>query len=58
VGETEGKRPLGKQRCKRADNIKVYLRKRRWSVMDSDNLAQDKDQWRVLVNAVMNLLFP
>jgi hypothetical protein len=37
------------------DNIKMDLRKVGWEVMDSTDLAQDRDQWRVFVNTVMNL---
>jgi hypothetical protein len=37
------------------DNIKMYLREIGWSGMDWIDLAQDRDQWRGLVNMVMNL---
>jgi hypothetical protein len=40
------------------DNIKVVLREIAWSDMDWSDLAQDMDQWRALVNMVMNLPFP
>jgi hypothetical protein len=39
-------------------NIKVDLRKIEWDGMDRIDLAQDRDQWRALVNMVMNLLVP
>jgi hypothetical protein len=54
VGKPEGRRPLGRPRAKRKDNIKMVLEKRN-GVIDLIDLAQDKDRWRVLVNAVMNL---
>jgi hypothetical protein len=40
------------------DNIKMYLRERGWDGMDWINLAQDRNQWTVLVNMVMNLQAP
>jgi hypothetical protein len=40
------------------DNIKMYLRERGWGGIDWIDVAQDRDQWRVLVNAVMNILVP
>jgi hypothetical protein len=55
VGKPEGKRPLGRQRRRWVDNIKIYLREIRWIVMDWTDLAQDMDQWKALVNTVMNL---
>jgi hypothetical protein len=45
VGKSEGKRPLGRAR-------------RRWEGVDWIHLAQDRDQWRVLVNMVANLRVP
>jgi hypothetical protein len=58
VGKLEGKRPLGRPRCRWVDNIKMDLRDVRWSGMDWIDLAQDRDRWRVLVNTVMNLRVP
>jgi hypothetical protein len=58
VGKPEGKRPLGRTRCRWLDNIKVHLRKIGWDGMDWIDLAQDSDQWRALVNKVMNIRFP
>jgi hypothetical protein len=55
VGEPEGKRPLGRPRCRWVENIKMDLREIEWDGMDWIDLAQDRDQWRVLVNTVMNL---
>jgi hypothetical protein len=40
------------------DNIKIDLREIGWDVVDSVDLAQDRDQWRALVNTVMNLRVP
>jgi hypothetical protein len=58
VGKPEGTRPLGRPRCRWEDNIKMDLREVGWRGMDWINLAQDRDRWRALVNAVMNLRVP
>jgi hypothetical protein len=58
VGKPEGKRPLGRLRRSLVDNIKIDLREIEWDGMDWINLAQDRDQWRALVNTVMNLRVP
>jgi hypothetical protein len=58
VGKPEGKRPLGRPRRRLVDNIKMDFREVRWGGVDCIDLAQDKDQWRALVNTVMNLRFP
>jgi hypothetical protein len=58
VGKPEGKRPLGRPRHRRVDNIKIYLRETGWDGMDWVNLAQDRDQWRALVNMGINLWVP
>jgi hypothetical protein len=58
VGNPEGKRLLGRPRRRWVDNIKMDLREIGWSVMDWIDLAQDRDQWRALVNSVMNLRVP
>ena len=53
VGKLEGKRPLGRPRRRWEDNIKMDLHKIGWG-MDWIDLAQDRDRWWALVNAVMN----
>jgi hypothetical protein len=58
VGNPEGKRPLGRTRHRWKGNIKMDLREIGWSVMDLINLAQNRYNWRALVNTVMNLLVP
>jgi hypothetical protein len=58
VGKPEGRRPLGRPRRKWEDNIRMDLREIGWGSMDWIDLAQDSDQWRALVNTVMNLRFP
>jgi hypothetical protein len=58
VGKLEGKRPLGRPRCRWVDNIKMHLREIGWDVVDWIDMAQDKDQWRALVNTVLNLRAP
>jgi len=55
VGKPEGKRPLGGPRLKWEDNIKMALQDVVCGCMDWIELAQDRDRWRALVNAVMNL---
>jgi hypothetical protein len=57
VGKPEGKRPLGRPRC-RWEDIKMDLQEVGCSGMDWIGLAQDRDRWRALVNAVMNLRVP
>jgi ribosome biogenesis protein Nip4 len=58
VGKSEGKRPLGKIRPRWEDNIKMNLRKIGYEVVDWMHLVQDRDQWRAVVNTVMNLRAP
>jgi hypothetical protein len=55
VGKPEGKRPLGRPRRRWVGNFKMYLREREWGGVDWIELVQDRDQWRALVNTVMNL---
>jgi hypothetical protein len=58
VGNLEGKRSLGRPRRRWVNNIKMNLREIGRNGMDWIDLAQDRDQWRALVNAVMNLRVP
>ena len=55
VGKPEGKRPLGIHSRRWEDNIKMGFQELEWVGMGRIDLAQDRDRWRVLVNAVMNL---
>jgi hypothetical protein len=58
VGESEGKRQLGRPRCRWINNIKMDLLEIGLSVMDWIGLAQDRYRWRALVNSAMNLRVP
>jgi hypothetical protein len=58
VEKPEGKRPLGRPRYRWVNNIKMDLREIGWGGMDWIDLTQDREQWRALVNMVMNLLVP
>jgi hypothetical protein len=58
VGKPEGKRPLGRPRQRYVDTIEIDLREMKWDGMDWIDLAQDRDQWRGLVNTVINLRVP
>jgi hypothetical protein len=55
VGKPEGKRPLGRPRCRWEDNIRIDIREIVWEGVDWIHLAQDSDQWRAVVNTVMDL---
>jgi hypothetical protein len=55
VGKPEGKRPLGRPRHRWEDVIKIDLREIGWVGVEWIHLAQDRDRWRAVVNAVMNL---
>jgi hypothetical protein len=55
VGKPEGKRPLGRPRRSWEDGIKMDLREIGWEGVEWIHLAQDRDRWRAVVNAVMNL---
>jgi len=58
VGKPVGKRPLGRPRLRWEDNINMDLQEVGSGCMDWIELAQDRDKWRTLVNAVMNLRVP
>jgi hypothetical protein len=58
VGKPEGKRPLRRPRCSWRDNIKLDLSDIGLSVVDWICLAQDRNRWRALVNAVMIIQVP
>jgi hypothetical protein len=58
VGKPEGKRRLGRSRRRWVDDINIDLREIGWDGVDWIDLAQDRDQWRALVNTVMNLRAP
>jgi len=58
VRKPEGKRPLGRPRHRWEDNIKMVLQEVGCVGMDWIELAQDRDRWRALLNAIMNVLFP
>jgi hypothetical protein len=58
VGNPEGKRPLGRRRRRWEDNIKMDFGEIGWGGMDWTDQARDRDQWRALLNRVMNLRVP
>ena len=58
VGKPEGRRPLGRPRRKWVDNIRMDLQEVGCVYRDWIGLAQDRDRWRTLVSAVMNLPVP
>jgi len=58
VGKPERKRPLGRPRRRWVDNIRTDLQEMGCEYMDWIGLAQDRDRWRTLVSAVMNLGVP
>jgi len=55
VGKSDGKRPLGRPRHRWEDNIKMDLKEVGFGGMDWTELPQDRDSWKALMNAVMNL---
>jgi hypothetical protein len=58
VGKPEERRPLERPRHRWEDNIKMDLGEVGWGCLDWINLAQDRNRWRALVNAVTNLWVP
>jgi hypothetical protein len=58
VGKPEGKRPLGRPRCRWEDNIKMVVEEVGGGRGDWMELAQDRDRWRTLVSTVKNLRVP
>jgi hypothetical protein len=58
VGKQKGKRLLVRPRSRWMDNIKMALGEVEWDCVDWIGMAQDRDQWRALVSAVMNLRVP
>jgi hypothetical protein len=58
VGKPEGRRPLGRARCRWVDNIKMDLVEVGWGEVDWLGLAQVRGRWRALVNSVLNLRVP
>ena len=58
VGILEGRRPLGRPRRRWVDNIRMDLQEVGYGYVDWIGLAQDRDRWRMLVSALMNLGVP
>jgi hypothetical protein len=58
VGRPEGRRPLGRPKRRWEDNIKMDLQEVGWNGVAWIDMAQDRDRWRAVVNAVMNLRVP
>jgi len=58
VGKPEGKRPLGRPRRRWKDNVNLHPYEVGCGDMDWIELVQDRNRWRALVNAVMNLRVP
>jgi len=58
LGKPEGKKPLGRPRCRWVNNIRMDLQEVGCWYTDWIGLAQDRDGWRTLVIAVMNLRVP
>jgi hypothetical protein len=58
MGKPEGMRPLGRLRHRWVNNIKIDLTEIEWGCIDWIDVAQNRDQWRALVNTVMNLRVP
>jgi hypothetical protein len=58
VGKPEGKRPLGRPRRRRVDNIRIDLGEVGWGDVDWIGLAQNRKTWIARVNSVLNLRVP
>jgi hypothetical protein len=58
MGRPEGRRPLERLGCRWEDNIKMDLKEVEWEGVDWIDMAQDRNRWRALVSAVMNLRVP
>jgi hypothetical protein len=58
VGNTEGKRPLGRPRRRWVDNIRMDLGEVGWGDVDWIGLSQDRSRWRAVVNSALNLRVP
>jgi hypothetical protein len=58
VGKPEGNRPLGRPRRRWVDNIKMDLREIGWDGVVWIDMAKDRDQWKALMNMVMNIKVP
>jgi hypothetical protein len=58
MGKTEGKRPLGRPRRRWEDKFKIDFQEVGCGDMDWIELAQDRDSWQALVNAIMNFRVP
>jgi hypothetical protein len=56
--EPEGKRPLERHRRRWEANIRTDIKEIVWEIVNWIHLAQDRDQWRAVVNTVMNLRIP
>jgi hypothetical protein len=58
VRKPDGENPLGRPRHRWVDNIKMDLVEIGWGGVDWTDVAQDKEEWWTVVNAIMNLRFP
>jgi hypothetical protein len=58
LGKPEGKKQLGRTRRRCEDNIKINIREIEWGGTDWIHLTHNMDQWRAVVNTVMNIRFP